>query len=65
MAENSSLLLSQARLPHNISTDSYGRSIVAKGLSQAAAQVRNKPRFAEFMCSYAEVCTQRHTLRKN
>ncbi|GJE88721.1 telomerase reverse transcriptase [Phanerochaete sordida] len=53
---HSQALQTQPPWPSNeISVDSEGRSIVAAGVSFTTAQVRQKPRFAEFMCSYAEV----------
>ena len=40
---------------HDISVNSAGHSIIATGLSSVEQQIKQKPRFAEFMCSYAEV----------
>lgn len=63
MSESHSDPFSQAMHSSNTVLDSEGRSIQATGLSSAAQQVKQKPRFAEFMCSYAEVCTAyRHLL---
>ena len=56
LSENPSQPRTQATHPdHDISTDSFGRSIIATGISFAEQQTKQKPRFAEFMCSYAEV----------
>lgn len=54
MVEDSSILFSQSK-PPTTSLDSDGCTVLPHGLSQARAQVKNKPRFAEFMCSYAEI----------
>jgi hypothetical protein len=54
LSENSSQLQSQV-LDSEISVDSEGRTIVASGLSQAENHAKQKPRFAEFMCSHHEV----------
>lgn len=59
MSEHSfsgSQLQSQASLKDaNLSIDLTGRPISVHGLSQAEKHSKNKPRFAEFMCSHTEV----------
>ncbi|OBZ72156.1 Telomerase reverse transcriptase [Grifola frondosa] len=56
MSEHSIQLQTQGTLSDpNASVDSVGRSIVPHGLSQAQRHYKNKPRFAEFACNYAEV----------
>ncbi|KAK7690659.1 hypothetical protein QCA50_005758 [Cerrena zonata] len=55
MSETSMVLCSQGPLSLNDSLDSHGNTIIAKGLTQLREDSKNKPRFAEFTCSYAEV----------
>ncbi|KAI0955894.1 hypothetical protein AcV7_006436 [Taiwanofungus camphoratus] len=56
MSEYSSQLRSQATMVDtSVSVDSSGRPIFPHGLSQAQKQLKNKPRFVEFACSYTEV----------
>jgi telomerase reverse transcriptase len=56
LSEDPSQPRTQATYSDNdISIDSAGRSIIAAGISFAEQQTKQKPRFAEFMCSYAEV----------
>jgi hypothetical protein len=55
MAENFTQLSSQNRLRDDVSVNSQNRTLTGKDLSQAAAHIKHKPRFAEFMCPYAEV----------
>lgn len=57
MSETSIDLRSQPTLADiNISIDSDGGRIAPLGLSQAQRYARQKPRFVEFACSFAEVC---------
>jgi hypothetical protein len=56
MSERSIQLRSQLALGDaSTSVDSVGWPIVPHGPSQAERHVKNKPRFAEFACSYTEV----------
>ena len=56
MSETSGQMYSQAmRTEHSVSFDSFCQPIPAQGLSQARQLAKQKPRFAEFMCSYSEV----------
>lgn len=56
LSETHTQLRTQASYSGNdTSVDSAGRSILATGISLAEKQAKQKPRFAEFMCSYAEV----------
>jgi hypothetical protein len=54
MSEQPSYPRSQASLA-DISVDSAGVPFTPRGLSQAEKEVRYKPKFAEFACSYVEV----------
>ncbi|CAL1716650.1 unnamed protein product [Somion occarium] len=56
MSENSIIINSQQPVSSgNLSIDSHGNTILPEGLTQARNEVKNKPRFAEFACSYVEV----------
>ena len=55
MSESSMVLCSQAQLTGNDSLDSDGNTIIAKGLTQLREDNKQKPRFAEFTCTYTEV----------
>ena len=52
---SSQLYTQERRSDHSISFDSSGRPIMPQGLSQAKQEATQKPRFAEFTCSYNEV----------
>jgi len=54
MSEKSFCPRSQASLG-NTSVDSVGVPFTPRGASQAERQVKYKPKFAEFACSYVEV----------
>lgn len=56
MSEQSTQICSQGQKGNSsISFDSNGRTILPEGMSEVVRQVKDKPRFAEFMCSYNEV----------
>jgi hypothetical protein len=59
MSETSIHLRSQGSLLET-SVDSIGVPITPRGFSQAENYVKNKPKFAEFMCSHVEVGLHRH-----
>lgn len=56
MSEQSIQLRSQASISdRNTTLNSSAQAAVAHCLSQAQRQLKHKPRFVEFACSYSEV----------